>query len=412
MTHKQAAIEIVRHLQSHGHQALLAGGCVRDTLLGRRPKDYDVATDAKPDEVVRLFERTLKVGAKFGVVIVRRAGVQVEVATFRSESSYSDGRHPGTVAFTDAAKDAGRRDFTINGMFYDPIGDRVIDYVEGRRDLARGLVRTIGRPNERFGEDYLRMLRAIRFATRLAFSIESETFAAIVRHAKAITRISGERIAAELEAILVHPNRVAGVSLLFESGLARAIFQDLAPGHEDRALAILAQLRRRVDFALAVAAFFADEETDKAMAQCQILKLSRDRLKHIHFLLAHRARLLNESMTLAQLKRLLAQPYFWDLYELERARCKSLGGLADVRACASTLARLRRRIASLRGVDVKPKPLLNGHDLIRLGTTAGPVLGQLTEELYIAQLEGHVQTREQAQDWAQQWLERHHDPGL
>ena len=405
MNNKQAAIEVIRRLQSHGFQALLAGGCVRDMLLGRQPKDYDVATDARPDAVVRLFERTLKVGAKFGVVIVLLHGRQVEVATFRCETSYSDGRHPDKVTFADAAHDASRRDFTINGMFYDPVGDRVIDYVEGRRDLAERVLRTIGDPDERFGEDYLRLLRAIRFATQLSFSIEAETFAAVQRNAHAITRISGERIAAEVEAILVHPNRAGGVWRLFESGLADAIFPGLPPGHAERAVAVLGRLRRRVDFALAAAVFFADVATEPAMTLCRILKLSRDRHKHIHFLLSQRGRLVEEPMSLAQLKKLLAEPYFWDLYELERATQKAAGE----KKALSCLARLRRRIASLHGVEIKPKPLLDGHDLIHLGAIPGPTLGQLAEELYVAQLEGHVQTRDQAEQWTWHWLQRHRE---
>ena len=195
MSNQQAAIEIVRHLQQHGWQALLAGGCVRDMLLGRPAKDYDVATNARPDEVMRLFPRTLKVGAKLGVVIVLTRGRQVEVATFRSEAGYEDGRHPGQVRFTSAAEDAGRRDFTINGMFYDPLRQQVIDYVGGQADLERRIIRTIGDPDERFGEDYLRMLRAVRFSTQLDFPVESATWAAVKRNAANISRISGERIA-------------------------------------------------------------------------------------------------------------------------------------------------------------------------------------------------------------------------
>jgi poly(A) polymerase len=405
---RQAAIEVIRRLQSNGFQALLAGGCVRDMLLGRPPKDYDVATDARPDDVMRLFERTLKVGAKFGVVIVLLHHRQVEVATFRCDTTYSDGRHPDTVIFADAAHDASRRDFTINGMFYDPVGDRVIDYVEGRRDLGLAIIRTIGNADERFGEDYLRMLRAIRFATQLSFSIEAETFAAIQRNAHAITRISGERIATELEAILVHPNRAGGVSRLFESGLADAVFPGLPPDHGLHAAAVLGRLRRCVSFALAAAAFFTGVAVEQAMTLCGILKLSRDNHKHIHFLLSHRTRLLDDSMLLSQLKKLLAQPYFWDLYELERATQKTAG---DKKALSS-LARLRRRIASLRGVEVKPKPLLDGHDLMRLGAVSGPALGQLAEELYVAQLEGHVQTPDEARQWAQRWLEQHREKPL
>ncbi len=403
MSNRQAAIEIVQRLQRHGFQALLAGGCVRDMLLGRPAKDYDVATDARPDEVVRLFRRTLQVGAKFGVVIVLLRGRQVEVATFRSEAGYADGRHPADVRFTSAAEDAGRRDFTINGMFYDPLHEQVIDYVGGRADLERHVIRTIGDPDERFGEDYLRMLRAIRFSTQLDFEIGTDTYAAIGRWAGRISRISGERIAVELEGTLTHPNRARGTAMLIETGLARAIFPGFAGERAERAVPVLAQLRKRVDFPLALAGLFSRCPADFAMTACRVLKLSNRQLKHVEFLLAHRGRLLDAEMSLAPLKKLLARPYFRDLYELERAIQK-----ADAsRQGLASLGRLRRRVRHLGDAEVKPKPLLNGHDLMRLGAVRGPGLGQLMEELYVAQLEGDVQTRDQAEQWARAWLQRH-----
>jgi poly(A) polymerase len=403
MSNKQAAIDVIRELQRRGFQALLAGGCVRDMLLGRPAKDYDVATDARPDDVTRLFHRTLKVGAKFGVVIVLLHGQQVEVATFRSEAGYEDGRHPTEVKFTVAAEDASRRDFTINGMFYDPLADRVIDYVEGQADLEKHVLRTIGDPDERFGEDYLRMLRAIRFSTQLGFTIDPQTYAAVFRNAARIVGISGERITIELEGILAHPNRAAGASMLIETGLAQAVFPSFAGEQATRGVAVLAQLRRKVGFPLALAAFFADFPTDFALERCEVLKLSRRQAGHVESLLSHRARLLATHMSLAELKRLLAQSWFWDLYELERAIQRADAWNEGLRA----LRRLRRRIRDLGDIEIKPKPLLDGHDLIRLGAVAGPSLGQLADELYVAQLEGQVQTREQAQQWARDWLDRH-----
>ncbi len=403
MSNKQAAIEIVQRLQGHGFQALLAGGCVRDMLLGRPAKDYDVATDAQPADVMRLFHRTLKVGAQFGVVIVLVHNEQVEVATFRSEAGYEDGRHPTEVRFTSAAEDASRRDFTINGMFYDPRKEQVIDYVEGQADLARRVIRTIGDPEERFGEDYLRMLRAVRFSTRLGFAIEPETYAAVHRNAAKIARISGERIAAELEGILVHPNRVRGVAMLLETGLAGAIFPGFGGEPGRQAVAVLGRLRRKVSFPLALAAFFAGCPAQFALEKYEILKLSNKQVRHIEFLLSHRGSLLDAAMSLAPLKKFLAGPYFWDLYELERAIQKAAGA----RQGLTPLSKLRRRIRDLGDIDVKPKPLLNGHDLMRLGATPGPSLGQLAEELYVAQLEGDVTTGEQAEQWVGQWLSRH-----
>ncbi len=403
MSNKQAAIEIIRRLQQHGFQALLAGGCVRDMLLGRPAKDYDVATEALPADVIRLFRRTLKVGAKFGVVIVLTQGAQVEVATFRSEAGYEDGRHPTEVRFTSAAEDASRRDFTINGMFYDPLQEQVIDYVGGQADLARRIIRTIGDPQERFGEDYLRMLRALRFSTQLGFAIESATYQAVRRNAANIVRISGERIALELEGILISPNRAAGAAMLIETGLAASIFPGFTGAQAEQGVAVLGRLRKKVDFPLALAGFFAGCPTDFVLERCEILKLSRKQARHLEFLLAHRGRLLDVEMSLAQLKKLLAGPYFWDLYELERAIQKA----AAAKEGLSALSRLRRRIRDLGDIDVKPKPLLNGHDLMHLGAVPGPALGQLAEELYVAQLEGEVQTRDQAEQWARAWLQRH-----
>jgi poly(A) polymerase len=231
MTNKEAAVKIIRRLCSNGFEALLAGGCVRDMLLRRTASDYDIATNAHPEDVTKIFKRTLKVGAKFGVVIVFIEDSHVEVATFRTETGYADGRHPAVVQFADAAEDAGRRDFTINGMFYDPVKKKVIDYVDGRADLKKKLIRTIGSPAERFSEDYLRMLRAVRFSTQLRFAIEPQTFSAICSNSKHIAKISGERIAMELESILVSPNRSAGGTLFSETGLAETIFPEIGRAH-------------------------------------------------------------------------------------------------------------------------------------------------------------------------------------
>jgi len=403
MTNKQAAIKIIKRLQHNGFEALLAGGCVRDMLLGRRANDYDVATNAQPREIRKLFERTLMVGAKFGVVIVLIADQQVEVATFRSEWGYDDGRHPIKVKFVSAAEDASRRDFTINGMFYDPMMDRVIDYVHGRADLKKQIVRTIGRPKERFGEDYLRMLRAVRFSTQLDFVIEPTTWSAICSNAKKVVNISGERIAIELEAILTHPNRAVGASMLIESGLLEAIFRGLPHEQIKSAISVLGNLRKKVDFALALAAFFSGCSTEAALERCRVLKLSRRQAKHVKFLLTGRGKLLNYQMSLAQLRMIVSEPYFGDLYELQRAIQKATSG----RKGLAPLAKLRKRIRALGDIELRPKPLLNGHDFIRLGAAAGPSLGQLVEELYIAQLEGVVKTSAQAEKWATQWLKKH-----
>jgi tRNA nucleotidyltransferase/poly(A) polymerase len=405
MTNKQAAIKIIRKLRRNGFDALLAGGCVRDMLLGRRAKDYDVATNAQPKYVTELFKRTLNVGAKFGVIIVMVENHQVEVATFRTENDYVDGRHPGSVKFATAAEDASRRDFTINGMFYDPLKKEVIDYVEGQADLRAKIVRTIGKPAERFSEDYLRMLRAVRFSTQLSFVIEPLTWSAICNNASRITKISGERISIELEGILVNPNRSAAASMLFDSGLVEVIFPGLSSKHRRIAVGVLGHLQKNVDFALALACLFAGCETGSAIEMIRILKLSRRQTKHIKFLLANRGKLLDENMTLANLKKNLAEPYFDDLFEFQRAIQMTDGGPDST----APLEKLSKRIKELGDVDLRPDPLLNGHDLIRLGAVPGPTLGQLSQEMYIAQLEGILQNTEQAEQWAKKWLQKHRE---
>jgi len=338
------------------------------------------------------------------VVIVLLEGRQVEVATFRTETGYADGRHPTTVEFTSAAEDAARRDFTVNAMFYDPLKKEVIDYFNGRADLKKKVIRTVGNPKERFGEDYLRMLRAVRFSTQLGFAIETKTFSAICSGATNITKISGERIAMELEAILVNPNRSAGISLLAETGLADAIFPELDAEQIELAISVLSKLRKKVDFPLALAGVLAGCETNFALKKSTVLKLSRNQNRHIKFLLSNRGKLLNDKMSLAQLKMIVAEPYFWDMYELQRAIQKAtIVGRKGI----TPLIKLRKRIKALGDIELRPKPLLNGYDLIRLGAVPGPTLGQLAQEIYIAQLEGQVQTKEQARQWVQKWLERH-----
>ena len=400
MTNKQAAIEIINKLHRSGFQALLAGGCVRDMLLCRPAKDYDVATDAEPADVIKLFKRTLKVGAKFGVVMVLADGQQIEVATFRSETGYTDGRHPGSVKFTSPIEDAKRRDFTINAMFYDPLQKEVIDYVDGRADLEKRIVRTVGIPKERFDEDYLRMLRAVRFSAQLGFGIEPKTWSAVCANAKNIVRISGERIAMELEGILISPNRSVGASMLITSGLADAIFHGFTSRQSEMAVRVLEHLRKKVDFALALTAFFVALTTEAAPEKMKVLKLSRNQIKHIKFLLAGRGKLLNKDMSLSELKLIAAEPYFRDLCELQRAIQK-----AEKKSVAA-LASLRRRIKALGDIELKPRPVLNGNELIELGAVPGPTLGQLAQEMYIAQLEGQLETKKYAHQWVRNWLEK------
>ncbi len=248
------------------------------------------------------------------------------------------------------------------------------------------------------------MLRAVRFSTQLGFEIEPSTWSAICDNAKKIIKISGERIAMELEGILVSPNRAAGAAMLIKSGLIENIFPGFVDKQAESGANILGQLRMKVDFPLALAGLFAGCQTDFAMEKLDILKLSRNQIKHIKFLLGNRDVLLDEKMSLAKLKKLLAEPYFRDLYELQKAIQKAGAG---GRKSVTPLIKLRKRIKALGDVELQPKPLLNGHDLMRLGAVPGRGLGQLAEEMYIAQLEGILQRPQQAELWVQKWLQQH-----
>ncbi|MGA2914807.1 MAG: CCA tRNA nucleotidyltransferase [Sedimentisphaerales bacterium] len=401
MTNKQAAIQIIRILRKAGFEAMLAGGCVRDMLLGKKPKDYDVVTSAKPDEICGIFRHTIKVGAKFGVIIVLIDSQQIEVATFRAEEGYSDGRRPDKVRFTSDKEDALRRDFTINGMFYDPLKKEVIDYVEGQKDLKRKIIRTIGKAEERFSEDYLRMLRVVRFAAQLDFKVDKNTLDAVQNHCRQITKISGERIAMELESLFATAGREKGVQLLIETALAEQIF----PVFKDKntrefAAKIFEYLSEEITFELGLAAFFAACQTGDAMKNLGILKLSRNQLKYVKFLLEKRSFLLSE-LSLAQLKLIVSEPYFEDLYSLQKAVQKVKG------ESISALLAFRRRAKAIMGKELRPKPLLNGFELIGLGAQPGPQVGLVSKELYIEQLSERVGTKQEAEIWVRNWLKKH-----
>src|SRR5262245_19628556 len=275
---RQFAVEVARKLGECGHQSLWAGGCVGAQRLGQTPKDYDVATDATPDRIREIFgkRRTLPIGAAFGVITVlgpREAG-QLDVVTFRKDAAYSDGRHPDAVTFSDAEHDAQRRDFTINGLFYDPLEHRVIDYVGGQDDLKRGVVRAIGDPLARIAEDKLRMLRAVRFAARFGFTIEEATLSAIKQQAHELVIVSAERVATELRLILTHNSRSRGVELLAESGLLEVVLPEATSMLQSRdqwsrCTAIFSALDNPT-FSMSLAALLRDlrsSDPDKSIAQ-------------------------------------------------------------------------------------------------------------------------------------------------
>lgn len=393
MDNYRAALKIVRKLKKAGFNALFAGGCVRDMLLGENPNDYDVATNARPEEVTRLFKRTIEVGAEFGVVIVLIGAEQVEVATFRIEGGYSDGRHPSYIDFADARKDAERRDFTVNAMFYDPLEEKVVDYVRGREDLEKGIIKTVGDPRQRFGEDYLRMLRAVRFSVQLDFEIEENTRKAVCEKAENISVISGERIAAEIERILACPGRSRGAEELISTGLGRVIFPGFEGEKAKFGAKVLEHLPRCPDMGLGLAGMFAGFDTDFAVKSCKVLKLSTKQSKKMKSLLEQRGKLLKAEMSLAELKLTASNEYFEDLFALQTALQKARG------ESTSPLHKLKQRIEELGNAELRPAPLLNGYELMELGVEEGRKIGELQSEMYTAQLNEEINTKAEAAEW-------------
>lgn len=390
---QDAALAVVRRLRQHGHEALWAGGCVRDMLLGREPADIDVATDAPPDRIIELFDRTRKVGAKFGVVMVGQGRHWIETATFRTDVDYRDGRRPSSVVFTTAEEDARRRDFTINGLFYDPIDKRVIDYVDGRKDLEAGIIRAIGDPARRFAEDHLRMLRAVRFSARFGFSIEPQTAAAIRERADRIRLISPERVREELEKMLEHANRADAVRQIADLGLIEHLWPD-ARWPADRVAAAVAALRHlpeKAGFTLGMAALlhpFPPAEASRIAGELRCSNHERDRIAWLieQVDVIHHA----EVLCLPAMKKLIAHPGFDDLLALHRAVCLAHGLPLDGNEAA------RQRRASIPPDQVAPPPLVTGDDLINLGLTPGPRFREILDRLYDEQLDNQLTTREQA----------------
>lgn len=390
---RQAAESVIKALLEAGHVALLAGGCVRDMLLSRVPKDYDVVTDALPDRVVELFKRTEQVGAKFGVVLVRLHGHQIEVATFRADGTYTDGRHPDAVVFGNEIDDAKRRDFTINGMFYDTAGKRIIDHVGGQQDIEARLIRAIGNPQRRFAEDHLRMLRAVRFAARFDFEIEPATAAAIRTHAHRLPAISPERIREELKLILTPPHRELGWRLIVSTGLVDHLMPPLQ-WREDETAAVgkrLEALHNKISFSLALAALLVRVEPSPAETACRGLRCPTTESKAVLWLLRNLPRVRRqETLDLADLKLLMADPRFDDLMALLRACLEGTG------ASASSYDRLTERSAEIDPQDVSPAPFVTGDDLVERDLPRGPVYATLLDKLYRAQLNQEITNRHAA----------------
>ena len=405
---RKFAIEVVRVLREAGYEAYWAGGCVRDELLGLTPKDYDVATNARPDEVRRLFphRRMMEVGAAFGVLTIlgRRGEGRIEVATFRKDDTYSDGRHPDRVFFSTAEEDAKRRDFTINGLFYDPLEKRVLDYVGGQEDLRRRLIRAIGDPEERFREDKLRMLRAIRFAATYDFTIEPKTFEAIRKMAPQILQVSPERIAMELERCLLHPNRRRAMELLVDSNLASVILPELAEGIAKTPevwkenLAVLERLKEPT-FALALAALYRGLVTPHQSEKIARRLRFSNQIRHQTAWLLENFPLLAEakSRRWSQVQPVVSSPEAAQLVKWGEALVAS-GKLDPENLAWWTTKR------SLPPELLDPPPLISGDDLQALGLPPGPLYRQLLQEVRNRQLDGELRSKVEALEWIRTYL--------
>jgi poly(A) polymerase len=432
MTERTFATEVVRTLHAAGYQALWAGGCVRDELLSLSPHDYDVATDARPEQVQALFKRTVAVGMSFGVVEVIGPRVdsgrlKVQVATFRSDGSYSDGRHPDEVVFSTAREDALRRDFTINGMFFDPLANQLIDHVGGQADLQARVLRAIGEPAQRFQEDKLRLLRAVRFAARFELALDPATAAAVRSMAAEIRVVSAERIADEFRKMLVLPHRARGMRLLDEVGLLAVLLPELvsmkglpqglpsAPTGDlwEHTLQVLGLLGTDVSFPLALAAllhdvgkprtvartpdrytFYQHEHVGRRLASdiALRLKLSNDEREAVEWLVEKHQYLSDaRKMRPSKLKPTFVHEHIQDLFALHRADALSSGHNVDhVDYCE----KLRNKWAEEGKLD--PPPLLTGNDLLAMDLEQGPLFKKLLAAVREAQLDGTITTTEEA----------------
>ncbi|MEL7499350.1 MAG: CCA tRNA nucleotidyltransferase [Planctomycetota bacterium] len=402
MTPREFALQVVEKLQAAGYQALWAGGCVRDAQMNRVPKDYDVATSATPDQVRELFgkQRTLPIGASFGVITVlgAKSAGPIEVATFRRDCGYSDGRRPDQVEFTDAREDALRRDFTINGMFFDPVANKVIDFVGGQQDLVGRQIRAIGDAHQRIEEDKLRMLRAVRFAVTLGFEIEAITLAAIKKHAVEIECVSGERIGAELRRMLAHPNRSRAAELLRMTGLLPAILPGAdvlyLNGHWERCLQELNALLSDNFPAAVVLLCEPYLQTDDGLeTMIAAWKLSNEEKKLLRWAVKHQSTLLEaDHRRWSEVQPLLIEK--------------------QIPLATATLAILRSKVHSRQlsesGIEFceerlawpqekrNPLPLIDGATLIEMGVRRGPRFKKILDRCRAMQLDGEIQSADDA----------------
>ena len=384
---RTAATQVVRSLTEAGNIAYFAGGCVRDRLMGLEPTDYDIATDARPDAVGKLFRKSQHVGESFGVMLVSSMGHQIQVAAFRTEGVYSDGRHPDTVAYSDARHDAQRRDFTINGLFENPLTGELIDFVGGQADLKAKLIRAIGDPNARLREDRLRMLRAVRFSARFGFAIDAATSEAIRAGADDLSGVSPERIGQELKQMLSDRNRAVAAIELQTLGLDQAVLHE---PHQAAAPNRLSRLPADVAYPTALAAWLLDRHAD---ADADVTSRAR----------RWSAALLLSNADQAAMSRCL------DVYEALRGSWPQLSVAKQKRLAAGgefdeallllqatdpeAFANIRREVSVLAESDLAPPALIGGHDLIALGLPRGPLFKRVLDAVYDAQLEGTVREK-------------------
>jgi tRNA nucleotidyltransferase/poly(A) polymerase len=433
---RDLALDIVRRLQREGFPAFWVGGCVRDVLLGREPGDYDIVTSALPEQVEHLFKRTIPVGRKFGVMVVLEGGRQFQVATFRAEADYQDGRHPERVAFGDAEADALRRDFTINGLFYDPVRRELHDWVDGEADLRSKVIRTIGSPAERFAEDHLRLLRAVRFAAQLDFAIETDTFAALKSKAAKIRTISAERVREELVKLFRPPHAPRGLDLLRQSGLLEQVLPEIAatltceqspdfhpegsvfnhlrlmlqhlppdPGPSLPWAVLLHDVAKPVtactDPKTGSTHFYGHEKIGAEMAAEILGRLRFPGKQTEEIVTAVRYHMQFSDvmeMRKSTLRRLLMRPTFPLELELHRLDCLGSHGRLDIYDFL---------VAQAKELEQQPQirpPLLKGDDLIALGMKPGPALGALLAEIREKQLQDELKTRAEACQWAKKHL--------
>ncbi len=424
---KQHALEILRELRARGFEAYFVGGCVRDLLLKKKPKDFDISTSATPAQVEKIFPKTVPVGAKFGVMLVLKEGQPFEVATFRADKGYQDGRRPTGVRFTDAREDALRRDFTVNGLFYDPLGRKVLDWVQGQKDLKRKVIRAIGDAKKRFNEDKLRLLRAVRFASVLGFRIETKTLTALKKQAKGIGAVSQERVRDELVKMLTGPHPARSLELLDQTGLLKHILPEVErmkgvqqprayhpEGDVFRHTKLLLKQLKNASVTLAFGALLHDVGKPPTFKRADRIRFNGHDVvgARITEKILTRLRFSNEDkenivacveghmrfkdvkkMKQSTLKRMMQRPTFET--ELEQHRVDCLASHGDI----SNWRFLKKKARQFGQETIRPRPLLTGKDLLQMGFEEGPLIGRILRALEETQLEGTLQSLEEARQW-------------